>query len=146
MRSGSATSFRLVELGPGRGTLMDDMIRVLFSDCPSLRFAIFMNINQVFSRFPASRAALKQVHLVENSSSMRQTQKEKLLKSSQEGGWDLLWHDSIDDIPRDPEAYTMLVAHEFFDALPIHVLEVIVVWLFLVIVTMAYYITSPEIA
>lgn len=55
---------------------------------------------------------------------MRSIQKETLLPPSQKGGWELLWHDSIDKIPQDSGEYTMLVAHEFFDALPIHVLEV----------------------
>ena len=35
------------------------------------------------------------------------------------------WHTSIGKIPPSSTEYTMLVAHEFFDALPIHVLQVI---------------------
>jgi NADH dehydrogenase [ubiquinone] 1 alpha subcomplex assembly factor 7 len=137
MRSGAATGIRLVELGPGRGTLMDDMIRVLFY--PYTFYGIFMDMHQALSHFPASRSALKQVHLVENSLSMRRIQEAKLLKPSQEAGWDLIWHDSIDDIPRESGAYTMLVAHEFFDALPIHVLEVTATSLFSLINTTTYY-------
>lgn len=34
------------------------------------------------------------------------------------------WHNSINEIPSSPSEYTMLVAHEFFDALPIHILQV----------------------
>lgn len=55
---------------------------------------------------------------------MRSIQNNKLQLSAQKGGWELYWHDSIDDIPQDSGEYTMLVAHEFFDALPIHVVEV----------------------
>jgi len=105
MKAGQSRNIRLVELGPGRGTLMDDILRV---------------VNQ----FPASRSALKSVHLIENSCAMQVVQKEKLLPASKEGSWDLLWHDSINDVPQDTNNYTMFVAHEFFDALPIHVLEV----------------------
>jgi len=39
------------------------------------------------------------------------------------GNWDLFWHDSLDEVQQNTEEYTMVVAHEFFDALPIHVLE-----------------------
>jgi NADH dehydrogenase [ubiquinone] 1 alpha subcomplex assembly factor 7 len=55
---------------------------------------------------------------------MRALQSQKLVPLSRKGGWELLWHDSIDDIPQDSDEYTMLLAHEFFDALPIHLLEV----------------------
>lgn len=61
---------------------------------------------------------------METSLAMRALQKTKLHPSSQKGGWELLWHDSIDNIPLGSGEYTMLLAHEFFDALPIHVLEV----------------------
>jgi SAM-dependent MidA family methyltransferase len=71
-----------------------------------------------------SRIALKSVHLIENSHAMRAIQKEKLLPASKAGPWDLSWHDSLHDVPQETGDYTMLVAHEFFDALPIHVLEV----------------------
>jgi NADH dehydrogenase [ubiquinone] 1 alpha subcomplex assembly factor 7 len=78
----------------------------------------------VVNQFPASRSALNSVHLIENSHALQAIQEEKLLPASMVGRWDLLWHDSLDDVPQETEEYTMLVAHEFFDALPIHVLEV----------------------
>jgi NADH dehydrogenase [ubiquinone] 1 alpha subcomplex assembly factor 7 len=55
---------------------------------------------------------------------MRSVQNDKLQPFAQKGGWELVWHDSIDDVSQDSGEYTMLVAHEFFDALPIHVVEV----------------------
>lgn len=104
MKAGQSRKIRLVELGPGRGTLMDDILRVVH-------------------HFPSSRFALRSVHLIENSLAMQAIQKEKLRLTSKDGVWDLLWHDSLGDLPQDTQDYTMLVAHEFFDALPIHVLE-----------------------
>jgi NADH dehydrogenase [ubiquinone] 1 alpha subcomplex assembly factor 7 len=70
---------------------------------------------------------LKSVHLVETSGSMRTLQSEKLRNAKEAGGFELLWHDAIDDVPHREDTYTMLVAHEFFDALPVHVLEVRIV-------------------
>jgi SAM-dependent MidA family methyltransferase len=79
---------------------------------------------KVVTQFPASRSALKSVHLIENSHAMQAIQEEKLLPASKVGPWDLSWHDSLDDLPQETGDYTMLVAHEFFDALPINILEV----------------------
>ncbi|KAI0044153.1 DUF185-domain-containing protein [Auriscalpium vulgare] len=95
---------RLVELGPGRGTLMDDVLRTL-------------------SQLPYTRASLKHIHLVETSSSLRKIQEQKLQPWVDKHDLQLHWHDSIDDVPSSGESYTMLVAHEFFDALPIHLLQ-----------------------
>lgn len=64
---------------------------------------------------------MNHVHLVETSPAMRALQNEKL---DQNRDWSLSWHDSIDEIPETSTEYTMIVAHEFFDALPINVLEV----------------------
>ena len=41
-----------------------------------------------------------------------------------EKGLEIHWHDSIDDVPAASGIYTMLVAHEFFDALPFYLIEV----------------------
>lgn len=67
---------------------------------------------------------MKEIHLVETSASMRAIQKAKLHTSAERIGCALFWHDAIEDIPPDANTYTMLVAHEFFDALPFHLLEV----------------------
>ncbi|PPQ69180.1 hypothetical protein CVT24_000028 [Panaeolus cyanescens] len=96
------SAFRLVELGPGRGTLMDDILRVVLQ---------LANFGQKIN-----------VHLVETSPSMRALQDAKLQKSERKKV-QFHWHNSISEIPTETNEYTMLVAHEFFDALPIHVLQ-----------------------
>jgi NADH dehydrogenase [ubiquinone] 1 alpha subcomplex assembly factor 7 len=83
---------RLVELGPGRGTLMADLLRAT-------------------KLLPDFRAAAN-VHLVETSPSLRQRQQAALASS----GLPAQWHDRIDDVPPGP---MLLVANEFFDALPV---------------------------
>ncbi len=80
----------LVELGPGRGTLMADVLRTLARAAPAL-------------------AAAVQVHLVETSPVLRQ-------KQSQALGEGVTWHARLEDVPEGP---MILLANEFFDAIPI---------------------------
>ena len=77
----------LVELGPGRGTLMQDALRAL-------------------ARVGPSKAP--PVHLVETSPVLRALQQERL-------GPGPTWHESIDTLPAGP---AIVLANEFFDALP----------------------------
>jgi NADH dehydrogenase [ubiquinone] 1 alpha subcomplex assembly factor 7 len=57
------------------------------------------------------KAGMKpQVHLVETSPALRSTQKERLPEA--------IWHDDVTTLPDD--APLLVVANEFFDALPIH--------------------------
>lgn len=115
MAMGKPQRIRLVECGPGRGTLMRDVLRIL-------------------KRFPDMRAACKAVHFVENSPKMRKQQADKLGvrvfdEIAEESGQvdeagrmsdNMLvrWHWDVRDIPKDDPI--LLIANEFFDALPIH--------------------------
>ncbi|AWK86698.1 class I SAM-dependent methyltransferase [Azospirillum thermophilum] len=92
-RLGGPAPFHLVELGPGRGTLMQDALRAA-------------------SVVPAFRQAV-QVHLVETSPTLRERQRQTL---SQTPGGAVQWHDRLEDVPEGP---TLLIANEFFDALPV---------------------------
>ena len=91
---GSPPAFNLVELGPGRGTLMADMLRTVRKAAPAF-------------------AAAASVHLVETSPVLRLRQRDALDGQAR-------WHDSLDDVPDGP---MILVANEFFDALPIRQFE-----------------------
>ncbi|WCR57863.1 class I SAM-dependent methyltransferase [Wolbachia endosymbiont of Ctenocephalides felis wCfeJ] len=87
---GKPPKFSLVELGPGKGTLIHDIIRV----------------TKKYRDFFSSMA----IHLVEISPSLQRMQKEKLK------GLDINWHEDINNLPKQP---TIFLANEFFDALPI---------------------------
>lgn len=87
---GKPDMLQLVELGPGRGTLMKDLWRGL-SAKPELR-------------------DLLHVHLVEFSPRLRAEQSDNL------AGVPVTWHDNIETLPYLP---SLIIANEFFDALPI---------------------------
>ena len=87
---GRPNQFNLVELGPGRGTLMADVLRVGQS---------------VPGFLDASR-----LYLVENSDTLRSTQQESL--PGVQANW-LSHVTELQDLP------TLLIANEFFDALPV---------------------------
>lgn len=87
---GAPRRFNLVELGPGRGTLMADLLRAA----------------RLVPEF--ERAA--RLHLVETSPALRKAQRKTL------GERRVRWHDEFAQVPRAP---TLVVANEFFDALPI---------------------------
>ena len=84
---------RLVELGPGRGTLMADILRTA----------------KVAPEFLADL----EVVLVEASPALQQVQADKLRGSGADISWQAQFGDSLGDRP------LFLVANEFFDALPV---------------------------
>jgi NADH dehydrogenase [ubiquinone] 1 alpha subcomplex assembly factor 7 len=90
---GAPARLALVELGPGRGTLMADALR-------AVRIV------------PALGAALS-IHLVETSPVLQRLQQERL------GGLDvpIAWHRDVAGLPDGP---LVVIANEFFDALPVH--------------------------
>ncbi|GAA96371.1 uncharacterized protein L969DRAFT_91495 [Mixia osmundae IAM 14324] len=101
---GSPARTRLVELGPGTGTLMQDILRT-------------------FSSIKTFASTLEEVHLVETSQYMIGLQREKLQQLIEALGVKLHWHDRLDGIAPDPQVFTMAIAHEFFDALPVMLFE-----------------------
>lgn len=87
---GRPAPVRLVELGPGRGALMADALRATRG-------------------VPGFHAALD-LHLVETSEPLRAAQHTALTAFAP------TWHERFDEVPAGP---LLLVANEFFDALPV---------------------------
>lgn len=88
---GAPARFILAELGPGRGTLMADLLRA--------------------TRGVAGFHAAAGIHLVEASPTLRAVQARTLADHS------VTWAESINTLPDDAPLF--LIANEFFDALPI---------------------------
>ena len=89
-RMGRPAPVVLAELGPGRGTLMSDLLRAA-------------------ATAPGFRAAVR-LALVEASPILRREQHQRLAE------FNPTWVDTLDDVPDGP---LLLVANEFLDALPI---------------------------
>ena len=89
---GSPQLLRLIELGPGRGTMMADALRAL---------RVLPPLYQALS-----------IHMVDVNPVLRERQRATLSSVS-----NIAWHDNIDDVPEGP---CIILANEYFDVLPIH--------------------------
>ena len=90
LEQGSPTEIAIVELGPGRGTLMSDLLRAAAA---------------VPGFMPAA-----EIVLVERSASLKKQQSDILEQYRPR------WAECVEDLPPKP---LFIVANEFFDALPI---------------------------
>ncbi|KAL8699506.1 MAG: hypothetical protein Q9201_005970 [Fulgogasparrea decipioides] len=107
----------IIEVGPGRGTLMDDILRTVSS---------FKNL----------ASSVENVYLVEASPSLRAAQKDLLCGDSvleevptgyrsisKHADLPITWCEDIRFVPNEPDKTPFIFAHEFFDALPIHAFQ-----------------------
>ena len=90
---GSPENVRVIELGPGHGTLMIDAFRAA----------------KLVKDFQAAVV----LHLVEISPKLKE-QQQRMLEALE---MPMLWHNTLSDVPSGPN---ILVANEFIDALPVH--------------------------
>jgi len=99
LEAGRPAPFALAELGPGRGTLMADLLRATRA-------------------VPGFHAAAR-LHLVERSAPLRAAQAARLAAARPvlHPVATPVWHDTADALPEDLPLF--LVANEFLDALPI---------------------------
>jgi SAM-dependent MidA family methyltransferase len=90
---GEPENVRVIELGPGRGTLMHDALRAA----------------RVVNGFCAAIV----LHLVEVSPTLQSAQRQRLESLDVP----MLWHAALEDVPPGP---CIIIANEFIDALPVH--------------------------
>ena len=91
---GQPKPVKLIELGPGRGTLMADALRAV----------------KIVPEF----AQNLEIHLVEISPSLRRQQEQAL------AAHEVTWHEYLSSVPEGP---FLLLANELFDALPVRQFE-----------------------
>ncbi|KAL8471512.1 hypothetical protein ACS0TY_028325 [Phlomoides rotata] len=109
---GQPNKVNLVELGPGRGTLMADLLR------GASKFKNFVDSLQI--------------NLVECSPALQKLQFQNLKCTTEDaadgnanercismlGGTPVSWHATLEQVPTGLP--TIIIAHEFYDALPVH--------------------------
>ncbi|PWY74540.1 DUF185-domain-containing protein [Aspergillus sclerotioniger CBS 115572] len=108
---------QLMEVGPGKGTLMDDMLRT-------------------FRNFKTFTSSIEAIYLVEASATLREVQKKLLCGDAVMEETDIghrstskyfdvpvIWVEDIRLLPHEEDKTPFIFAHEFFDALPIHAFE-----------------------
>ncbi|KAL5118071.1 hypothetical protein ACEQ8H_004058 [Pleosporales sp. CAS-2024a] len=118
LAQGEKDKVQIIEVGPGRGTLMDDVLRTISS------FRSFAN-------------SIEAIYLVEASPHL-QKQQARLLAGTEDlqksdiglkaplkymSGVDIQWCEDIRFVPKEETSTPFILAHEFFDALPIHVFQ-----------------------
>ncbi|WP_442756260.1 class I SAM-dependent methyltransferase [Methylocystis sp. JAN1] len=100
--AGAPSPARLIELGPGRGTLMSDVLRV--------------------ARISPAFLNAVDVHLVETSPTLRAVQQRTLADAGKPASWNA-------DVTDTPPGPAFILANEFFDALPVrHYVKTIPGW------------------
>ncbi|OJD16247.1 hypothetical protein AJ78_03584 [Emergomyces pasteurianus Ep9510] len=110
---------QIIEFGPGKGTLMGDMLRS-------------------FRNFKSFASAIEAVYLVEASPVLREVQRKLLCGDAPMGeievgykstsihlGVPVIWTEHIRFLPNEPDKTPFIFAHEFFDALPIHAFQAV---------------------
>ena len=100
-KMGKVQPLQIVELGPGNGTLMKDILKTIYKLTPEEMKHL-------------------QIHLVETSPNLTKIQQTKLGRFQQEIKWKIetiKWHSRVSEVPK---GFTFFIANEFFDALPIH--------------------------
>lgn len=128
MKAGKPKPLYIVELGPGRGTLSDDMLRVFskYSDAMEVVSLHLVEISPHLSQIQEFKlcgtvSVVKDVldsspvhlRLPVKSDSEEVTYKQSITKHGVPVGW----YRHLHDVPR---GFSCFVAHEFLDALPVH--------------------------
>lgn len=105
---------QIVELGPGRGTLAKDMLRVFHHFGFSNR--ISLHLVEVSPHLIATQSRALCMH-----SSISTNPKNTFIRSGETvNNVPVYWYSDIKDVPKK---FSVILAHEFFDALPIHKLQ-----------------------
>ncbi|XP_043475311.1 protein arginine methyltransferase NDUFAF7 homolog, mitochondrial [Leptopilina heterotoma] len=114
----SNKNFQLVELGPGRGTLSNDILRVFKQlQCADKVSLHLVEISPTLSEIQAKNlcASYEDIKPVVNSNVKNAIGPYR--QGITKDGIKIFWYYSVNDVPQN---FSVIIAHEFFDALPIH--------------------------
>ncbi|XP_063981784.1 protein arginine methyltransferase NDUFAF7, mitochondrial [Diachasmimorpha longicaudata] len=108
----SRDPLQLVELGPGRGSLSRDILKVFKQFRVGDKISIHLvEVSPVLSEIQAKNLCI-------SSREVDATGNQKYYREGEtQDGNAVFWYYSVEDVPRK---FSVFIAHEFFDALPIH--------------------------
>ncbi|KAM7268271.1 hypothetical protein ACFE04_010437 [Oxalis oulophora] len=109
---GQPKKVNLVELGPGRGTLMADLLR---GASKIKNFTEALNIHLVECSPALKKIQHSCLKCTDEDNSSEVIEKNTI---SQLAGTPVSWHTTLEQVPSGVP--TIIIAHEFFDALPVH--------------------------
>ncbi|KAK2587297.1 hypothetical protein KPH14_003019 [Odynerus spinipes] len=111
---------QLVELGPGKGSMIQDILRVFkmlkYLDKVSVHL---VEISPALSMIQAQKLCIhiKETNPVDPKTQTSENPIGHYMKGITADGVEVYWYYSVTDIPKK---FSVFLAHEFFDALPIH--------------------------
>ncbi|XP_030374496.1 protein arginine methyltransferase NDUFAF7 homolog, mitochondrial [Scaptodrosophila lebanonensis] len=116
-KMGSPTPFQIVELGPGRGTLARDVLKVLAKFKLGTEFSMHLvEISPFLSKAQAQRFCYTHDEVPDAA-------KQPYYQTGTTAtGTKAYWYRHLEDVPR---GFSLVLAHEFFDALPVHKLQLV---------------------
>ncbi|XP_071752889.2 protein arginine methyltransferase NDUFAF7, mitochondrial isoform X1 [Centroberyx gerrardi] len=115
MGAGRPSQLQLVEFGPGKGSLASDVLRV-FSQLRAALGGASVSLHLVEVSPALSR--IQAECLTGNQNQEADSEDEPVYRRGEtSGGLPVCWYRRIDDVPA---GFSIYLAHEFFDALPIH--------------------------
>lgn len=115
MGAGGPKQLQLVELGPGKGSLAADVLRV-FSQLQSVLSGASMSLHLVEVSPALSRIQAQNLTGTRNQEA--DNEDEPVYRRGETStGLPVSWYRRLDDVPA---GFSIFLAHEFFDALPIH--------------------------
>ncbi|XP_075144972.1 protein arginine methyltransferase NDUFAF7 homolog, mitochondrial [Haematobia irritans] len=103
--------FQLVELGPGRGTLVRDVLKVLSKFQLNKEFSI--NLVEISPHLSKMQAQLLCYRFDDADPNVDVYYR----KGETASGTKIYWYSRLEDVPQQ---FSIVMAHEFFDALPVH--------------------------
>lgn len=114
-KAGCPSPVNLIELGPGTGVMMTDMLRILKQTQYS---SLDLSIHMVETSKKCSLEQANKLGCSNSQTDLGQCYYQHGITCEKYGKKEIFWYESIDDIPRN--TFSLIVAQEFFDALPIH--------------------------
>ena len=137
---GSPPKIRLIELGPGNGTLMKDILRCSqsFSDFKNALSVEMVELSEhmrrkqqetlqcpVFDReklknHPEMLELLTATENTNNIQNSKQLDIDKVIKCNTKDNISVSWYTSLKNIPMDKDIPMLFIGQEFLDAFPVH--------------------------